>query len=217
MTSKSNLPSIVIALCCVVVTGLAVKREFAPPNRPTPVSLGPELVKDWERYKEHGNRVGSSSAPVTIVEFSDFECPFCRRLHETLREIRAEYPQIATVYRHYPLERIHQNARKAALASECAASLGRFTEFADALFERQDSIGVISWAKFGQAAGISDTLAFNNCIRDSVHVDRIRVDQEAGKALKVTGTPTVLVNQWRIRGGAKESIIKLIEDALKGR
>lgn len=81
------------------------------------------------------HRIGPRNAKVTLIEYSDFECPFCQRFHPTIKQIAAKYPDdVAVVYRHFPLESIHPNARGYAIASECAGQQGKFWEFADTLF-----------------------------------------------------------------------------------
>lgn len=79
--------------------------------------------------------IGAKKPKVTLIEYSDFECPFCQRFHPTTKQILAKYPNdVALVYRHFPLESIHQNAKGYAVASECAAQQDKFWEFADAIF-----------------------------------------------------------------------------------
>lgn len=79
--------------------------------------------------------MGAKKPKVTLIEYSDFECPFCQRFHPTIKQIAAKYPNdVAVVYRHFPLESIHPNARGYAVASECAGQQGKFWEFADTLF-----------------------------------------------------------------------------------
>lgn len=79
--------------------------------------------------------MGASKPKVTLIEYSDFECPFCQRFHPTVKQLAAKYPNdVAVVYRHFPLESIHPNARGYAVASECAGAQGKFWEFADTLF-----------------------------------------------------------------------------------
>lgn len=218
MSSRfSNVATAIVASCCVIVTVLTLRRELAPASSRRAVPAL-EPVADWRSYASTGHREGRADAPVTIVEFSDFQCPFCRRLHDTLRELKQEYPGLlSTVYRHYPLERLHPHARTAALAAECAAGYGRFGDLADALFSLQDSIGLVSWNRYAVAAGITDTIEFARCVRDTLHVGRLRTDQDAGKRLRVTGTPTVLVNEWRIMGGGKDVLRRLIDDELRER
>jgi len=209
-----NAAMVAIALCCLTVTAIAIRRETQAP-KVRAVTAEPEKVSDWKAYASGGNHVGTPNAGVTIVEFSDYQCPFCKKLHETLRELRQKYgADVRIVFHHHPLQRIHPHARAAALASECAAAAGRFSEFSDVVYGAQDSIGLIPWSVFAARAQITDTVVFGRCLRDSLYVTRLRDDEELGKALRVTGTPTVLVNEWRIKGGAKELLMRLIDQEL---
>ena len=185
----------------------------------TVVSTQPEEVKTWQSYSRVGLRIGAVDAPVTITEFSDFQCPFCKELNVALREIRKRYPtQVAIVFRHYPLERIHPYAWAGALAGECAAAQSRFEAFDDSVYSHQDLLGQRPWVQFAAEAGVADTGAFQRCLRDSSYVDHVRRDVQAGKALNVLGTPTVLVNRWRIRGpNSRDAIDSLVQKELKGR
>jgi protein-disulfide isomerase len=82
------------------------------------------------------NITGAKNAKVTLIEYSDFQCPYCQRFHPTVKQVLAKYPNdVRVVYRHFPLESIHQFAKGYAIASECAAQQGKFWEFADALFQ----------------------------------------------------------------------------------
>ena len=104
---------------------------------------------------------------------------------------------MSTSFVHFPLD-FHRFARPAARAAECAAAQDRFDEFADALFEKQDSLGLKPWGAYANAARVPDVLAFDRCVADTVTVARIENGRALGKQLDVQGTPTVLVNGWRL-------------------
>ena len=212
----SNALTGIIALCCLVLTGTALQRQFFAPA-PRSVVMGPEAVPDWSSYARDGQRMGPASARVTITEFSDYQCPFCKKFNTVLHQVRAAHPNdVAVVYRHFPL-RQHEYARTAALASECAAAQGRFEAFTDTLYAAQGSIGERRWTAFASAAGIRDTIAFSTCVRDSTYDQRIRRDEAEGKRLKAHGTPTVLVNGWRVNGPLTLDVIeKLVSQELAG-
>ena len=188
---------VVLVGCALVVTGLVVRRElFSKPTLPQP----PQRVEDWREYARSGNRIGPADAAVTIVVFSDFECGFCAVAAERMRALRQEYPSdLAVVYRHFPL-RTHAHAVPAARASECAAAQGRFEPFHDALFNQQDSIGAIPWARYAVVAGVEDLRGFDRCVNSATDVAALERDTVAGNRLGVRGTPTILVNDKRLRG-----------------
>ena len=214
MTVLTNVATVVIAICCVVVTGLRFTQGAAGPTV-TETILTPEVVSDWKELSAVGQRMGPATAAVVLTEFADFQCPFCARLTPVLREIRAAYPNdVAIVFRHYPI-RSHPFARQAAFASECAGDQGRFSAFLDTVMATQDSIGKRSWTTYARMSGVPDTARFNRCLRDSTFAPRIVRDETAGKGLKVRGTPTLLVNAQRMKGAlTRERVEKLVKDEL---
>jgi protein-disulfide isomerase len=155
-------------------------------------------ISNWESYGSTGRRLGPSPAAVTIVEFADFQCPFCRRADSTLKRLRsARAGDIAVVYRHYP---IHEFAFAAAQAVECAGAQGAFEPMHDVLYQRAESIGVIPWTRFAAQAGVQDTVVFARCLSDATVTRRIVDDTVAAHALGVSGTPTFLINDLRVVG-----------------
>lgn len=207
---------VVVALSAVTTTSLAAYRTFYPSApKPLPAAVA---ISDWKSFASAGHRFGSDTAPVTIVEFSDFQCPFCRRAAKTLAAARQKYPgQVAVVYRHYPLERIHPLARKAALASECAARQGRFEAYHDALFA-SDSLEGGMWIPTAAKVGVPKARDFARCLDDAnagIAIDR---DVLEGTKLKIDGTPTILINQYRLTGGGAADVVdSLIKVILRGR
>jgi protein-disulfide isomerase len=196
----------VILTACVVAVSLTYLRRGA--DRPAARAGAAEIteVAQWRVMASTGIRFGPDSAPVVITQFSDFQCPYCRRLHATLREIARRYPtEVAFVFRHYPIDRLHPHAREAAYAAECANRWGVFPAFHDVVFTRQDSIGTIPWSDFATRAGIArtDLERFVLCMRDEAVQARVAEDSIAARQLYVRGTPTVLVNQWRLPGTPK--------------
>jgi protein-disulfide isomerase len=211
----------ILTLCVIVITAAVVRREFFPPaavaaaGRP----VLPSHVADWRRYAEVGTVLGPASARLTVTEFSDFQCPACRQFAGELRSLRERYPgQIRVVYRHFPLTGLHLHAFAAALAAECAADQGRFEAFHDRVFRAQDSLGMgLSLSRIAADAQVADTAAFGRCLRDSVHVARVRADMDAGNRLGIQGTPTILFNDILVTGSPSEARLdSLTKTALAG-
>ncbi|KPJ88078.1 MAG: hypothetical protein AMS18_13800 [Gemmatimonas sp. SG8_17] len=139
----------------------------------------------------------SQGYPMRIVEFGDFQCPFCQNFHFAVEELMDELTdQVSLVYYDYPLDG-HPFAVAAALAARCARADGRFEEMATELFAKQDSIGLRSWLSYARSAGISDTAGFRSCMQDSVSQAGVDADHALGTELGVMGTPTVIINGWR--------------------
>jgi protein-disulfide isomerase len=194
-----NLVTGSLVLCAIAIAAVAVHREFADP---TPSARRPEIVppvyiQNWETFSSVGTWIGDSTAKVRIVEFTDYECPFCRRFHEHVRELqqsmKAEFSLLVIPF---PLPG-HRFARPAALAAECAGRQGRWGTFHDALFAKQDSFGLKSWISYAKEAGIRDTMTFASCAAMRTHSDKIDSAVALGNRLKLTGTPTVIINGWR--------------------
>jgi len=158
---------------------------------------------------------GNPEAKVTIFEYSDYECPFCARFHPTLKQILTDYPEdVNWVYRHFPLDSIHPQARPAAIAAECAGEQGKFWEFSDALFENQANL---SSDLYGQLAGDLglNTAQFNECVSSGKYADKVESDFQEGISVGVTGTPGSFINGVIIPGALPyESVKAEIDKAL---
>lgn len=201
MSRLGDVATALVTVCAIVVTAAVVKREFLD-DPAVPTTSAPTIVENAENYRKGGHLIGPRNARVVLVEFSDFECEFCARFSNTIRGVMRAFPSdVSLVYRHFPLTATHKHAFTAALASECAAAQGKFARFHDALFARQDSIGVTPWESYARSAGLPDLEMFTGCIRDSVFKERVLTDVEAGNRLGVGGTPTFLVNDLLVRGG----------------
>ncbi len=184
----------VLALCAITMTGITVRHEFFMAPMAQEVSP-PTVVGDWDLLSSSGHVLGDRSAPVTILEFADFQCAYCRTFAlGALRAIRSQFGMVVkVVFRHWPLP-YHHLAYAAARAAECAASQGRFEAYHDVLFEHQDSLGIISFGDLARRAGIKDSDAFRVCMSDPAQVDVIEKDIAAAKMAGGTGTPTILVS-----------------------
>ena len=197
--------------------GLAAVRidEYVAVRRAAAVDA-PREIADWRDYGVSGHRLGPATAAVTIVEFADFQCPFCARAAEDLRAIRRERPEdVSLVFRHYPIAG-HPHARTAALARECAAEQQRFEAMHDLLYAEPESIGIRTWTKLADLAGVADTAAFDDCLANAAHEPDLARDVAAGSALKVDGTPTFVINRLRVAGyPGKEKLEEYVSDALR--
>ncbi len=136
---------------------------------------------------------GDKNAKLTLIEFSDYQCPFCaRHFRETLPQLEREYintGKVKYVFRDFPLESIHREAFKAAEAANCAGEQGKYWEMHDRLFQNQNQLGVAELPKHAQVIGLS-LPAFQQCLNSGKQAAEIRKDMEDGQRAGVNGTPT---------------------------
>jgi protein-disulfide isomerase len=156
---------------------------------------------------------GPASAPVTIVEFSDFACPYCRGASANLESVRRQFgDRVRVVYRQFPLARIHPHARKAAEASLCADEQGLFWAMHDALFRDPSKLAVGDLKRTAAELKL-DLERFNRCLDAGKYEKRVDADLDAGRKAGVEGTPTIFVNGRYVRGGVPE-IAAVVQDEI---
>jgi len=137
---------------------------------------------------------GASSQKIIMAEFSDFECPYCAKAHEVVKEFMAKNGNDVTlVYKHFPLKQIHQQAEPAALASWAAFQQGKFWEYHDALFEQQSKLGEEFYIELAKNLKL-DINKFNRDRKSNEAKEAIKKDFELGKSLGVRGTPSFVIN-----------------------
>jgi protein-disulfide isomerase len=186
-----------LSLCAVTLTSLVVRNEVRGAGRG--VDERPVQVAHWQQYSVAPRGMGDPSAPVKIVEFADFQCPYCARTVSDIDSVVMKYgSQVEFVYRYYPLERIHPRALQAAIIAECAASEVGFVRIYRTLYKYQDSLMARPPMWFARIAGVRDTTREASCLSDPRSTNAVTRDIAAGDALGVHATPTILVNQWRL-------------------
>jgi len=181
-------------------TGGTVVNPPSAGNQPS-VPTGPVDVS------AAGNpQLGKDDAPVTVIEFSDFQCPFCQRFRqETFDQIKTNYidtGKVKFVYRDFPLSSIHPFAQKAAEAAECANDEGKFWEYHDLLFEKQQEWASADESKFKDyAKDINlDPGKFDKCLDDDKYADEVKKDFQDGAQAGVQGTPSFFINGKQLSG-----------------
>jgi protein-disulfide isomerase len=161
---------------------------------------------------------GTTSAPVTIVEYSDFHCPFCRRVQPTLTSLLQKYPgKVRLVYKHLPLDGLHPQARRVSEAAWCAAKQDKFWGFHDAVYnDSGNDASDTTLTRYATAAGL-DAAAFTACLASAETKAAIQRDVEQGEALGLNSTPGFFVNGREIRGAQPiEAFESIIDDELRG-
>lgn len=136
---------------------------------------------------------GASDAKVTIIEYSDLECPFCKRFHTTLQQVIKDYPSdVRWVYRHFPIPQLHQQATQEAYAAECAAEQGKFWEFIDIVFtetQGNDSLDLTKLPEYARQAGVANVPQFETCVESEKYKDKVAADVEDAAVAGGRGTP----------------------------
>ena len=156
---------------------------------------------------------GNPDAPVTIVEFADFQCPYCREAQQTLNALIAKYKDALRLgYRDFPVRQIHQQAQLAAEASRCAAEQGKFWEFHDSLYANQARLDLESLRDNALKAGV-ERIQFESCIATGKYKSAVESDLQLGAASGVTGTPAFLINGMLLTGSQPLSAFEKLIDA----
>lgn len=182
-------------------------------------SLPPQIV-DVENG--HLPVLGDENAKVTIVEFSDLQCPFCKsyveETHEQIKEQYIDTGKVKFTFRHYPLTSIHPNAQVAAEASECANEQGKFWEYHDKLFAEQDTWSPLtqtdvtnSLVDYAGTLGMN-TDQFRSCVESEKYKAKVEEDLDAGTQAQVDGTPAFFVNGYRLTGAQPFSEFQRVID-----
>ena len=208
------------------VMGPAIRRYLDEQQRTTAYEAmvaelrkaGPavRLVLDAPRYTVNVAAddpvVGSANAPVTLVEFSDFQCPFCARVMPTLKRLKEAYgDRVRVVWKDFPLTSIHPQAFKAAEGGQCAREQGKFWEYHDRLFANQQALEPESLKKHAADAGL-DAAKFSACLDTAKYGDRVQEQMGVGTSLGVASTPAVFVNGRLVSGAQPYEVFTAVID-----
>jgi protein-disulfide isomerase len=157
--------------------------------------------------------LGADTAKITIIEFSDYQCPFCRQWHEeVLPQLKAKYgDKIRLVYRDFPLYSIHKNAESAAIAANCAGEQKRYWDYGDLLFSHQDSLSTQTYEKLAQDLKL-DLPGFTQCITENRYKTEVDADFNYASELGVRSTPTFFINGLAVVGAQPFEVFQQIID-----
>lgn len=155
------------------------------------------LVREWNPVH------GDATAPITIVEFGDFQCPFTFKEFPIIRSFMGRVAGVKFVYRDFPLIDIHPYAVRAAHAAACARDQGEFWKYHDQLFLHQQELKNEQWGQYAQQIGL-DQKKFDACMKSQKHIKEIERDYQDGVALGVRGTPTFFVQGVRVQGAVPQ-------------
>ena len=197
---------------------IAKKSDQAPANSPSLENIKPVTAEDHIR--------GNPNAPVMIVEYSDFDCPYCKTFHLTMQKLIEEYGpsgKVAWTYRHLPLPSLHPSAPYIAGASECVAELGgneAFWKFADMVFGERgpnELTNVSQLPDYAEDAGV-ERAAYEECVKENRHMDKVDADASDAVAIGARGTPysVILMGDQKmvINGDENYDRMKILIDGL---
>jgi protein-disulfide isomerase len=187
-----------------------IRDEYAGKSQVTVHMVAPTV-----NVSTAGPFVGPADAPVTLVEFADFQCPYCVRAVPILADVRQRYPtQLRVVFKHMPLDTIHPFARPAARAAVCAEKQDKFWPFHDILFQNSRALADEQLRAYAGTAGL-DLAAYDACIAAPETEARVSADFEEGRAAGITGTPAFVLNGRLLRGlRSPDDLAERIDDAL---
>jgi protein-disulfide isomerase len=152
-------------------------------------------------------RRGLEDAPVLVVEFADYECPYCQRIHPDLKKLQQEFPgQVAVAFKDFPLP-MHRYAGKAAEAARCAAQQGRFWDFHDVLFDNTPKFEPAQLKEYARTLKL-DTARFDQCLDAGEQAVAVQRDLAQGQRLGLTGTPSFFINGHFLSGAVKYSTLR---------
>jgi protein-disulfide isomerase len=203
---------IFIAVKISALSGVAVENNAVDdlPSQAAVPSNKEAPTVDMKTYIDDDAIKGDEDAPVTIVEFSDYECPFCTKFYEqSLQQIEKNYVdtgKVKFIYRDFPLS-FHQNAQKAAEAAECADEEGKYFEMHDLLFEKGVSGGVSAFKQYAKDIGLN-TKKFDQCLDSGEMAKEVQGDFIAGQQLGVSGTPAFFINGKLVSGAQPYSVFE---------
>lgn len=192
-----------------------IKKTKIQPTQPTPeVPSGAGEKRIEVKISPNDPVKGNPEALLTIVEFSDFQCPFCGQAQETLEQILETYKdKVKLVYKDYPLP-FHENAENAALAALCAKEQEKFWEYHDKLFANQEKLALSDLKKYAQDLGL-DSPQFNSCLGSKKYKNQVDEDTNEGQRIGVSGTPAFFLNGREISGAQPfENFKEVIDEEL---
>ena len=167
----------------------------------------------YEVSGERGFARGPKDAPVTIVEFSDFQCPFCKTATATIKQVLDKYPgKVRLVFRDYPLASLHPQAPKAHEAARCAGDQAKFWEYHDVLFERSPKASLQDLKRYAQELKL-DATAFDQCLDSGKYTAEVDKDFQEGVGLGLTGTPSFFINGKQVVGAQPLAAFQRIVDS----
>jgi len=190
-------------------TNTNTNQQAQPPTQPAADFSKIPAVSSADYIK------GDKNAKLTLIEYSDFQCPYCSKHVPTIEKILQDYKgKVRVVFRHFPLS-FHANAQKAAEAAECAGEQGKFWEMHDKMFADQSALSIDNLKSDARTLGLN-TSKFNDCLDSGKYTDKVKKQMAEGSAGGVTGTPATFVGDQLVKGAVPYETFKaVVESKLK--
>lgn len=203
--------TITLTICAIIITVFIIRNEFFQPNGQSEV----RYIEDWAQVEFNGWQSGPDNARVRIIEFFDYECPYCKNVQPTVQAIQEKYNrQVSFTYVHNPLNG-HSKATKAAIAAECARKQGYFKPFHDLLFTQQELIGTFSYTEIAKDVGVPELSMFENCLEKEETISIVQSGLKLAKKFKIDAIPSFIINGELISGALQQELFEImIEKAL---
>lgn len=211
-----GLANIALAVAAVIMAVSFVRRErrVGGPTADASAIVVPAVQWSSLLSQDVSHHRGSHKG-VQLVEFVDLECPFCARHYRALKELWLQDSSgVSFRFVHYPLP-MHRFAMPAARAAECAGEEGKFFAFVDIVFEKQDSLGLKTFASFARDAGVIDTTRIDQCARSRELLPRIMRGISLAESLRVRGTPTLFAAGKEVTAHQDAGALSALLDSLK--
>ncbi|MEX2455743.1 MAG: thioredoxin domain-containing protein [Balneolaceae bacterium] len=201
----------ILVICAIVITGFVIRQEFFPPEP----QLNTQQVEKWQQLELKGQKTGPENASVQIIEFFDYECPFCKSVQPAVQAIQQKYPgEVSVAYEHFPLSG-HNFAFEAAVAAECAGKQKGFKSYHDLLFTHQDQIGIIPYESLATEADLADMVSFKRCIEEEETAEIVQSGLNLAEEHQINSIPTFIINGKVISGALSEQQLEgLVRKAL---
>lgn len=208
---------------------VASGQQAANPQAAQPAAQPPQpTIGSFRPVDEKTDHIrGPQNAKVTVIEYSDLECPFCKKFHPTMQQLLSEYPNdVRWVYRHAPLTQLHSKAPKEAEATECAGEQGKFWEMTDKIFEvtpANNGLDLAELPKLAQQVGVANAQQFQSCLDSGKYAKHVEDDLADAQTAGMQGTPYSVViaasgEKFPLSGAQPYSAVKqLVEQALKSK
>ncbi len=196
-------------------TAAAQQPETQPETQPEaqPAADEPRQVTRYTVDIDDDPILGPEDAPITIIEFSDFQCPYCQRWHDQVwKQLKQAYPdQIRLVYRDFPLYSIHPEAEPAAVSANCAHEQGKYWDFHNLLFSGSKELSASTYQAFAAEIGL-DMDQFNQCVSSNKYQEEVKADFDYASQLGVQSTPTFFINGIALIGAQPYEVFQQVID-----